>query len=267
MFRRFLNFIERLFGGDLDESKPVQNYPDLKEKPKTWALQYQGELMPKDRDFMILDLFSYSKEQVESLKNAGVTVYAYFSLHAEDWRPDYHKFKELSLDSDLDGWRGEDVVSPKYTKELIEIMKARIDLAIKKGFQGIDPDNVDAWYYYLGGKGDKKQIFSTAAYWNEVARYAREKGLACGLKNSAFLYGLVKPDFIMCESAYKWSEIEGYLRFNVPVFNIEYDFINAERASKDSRIFSMRKKKKGVGSMDHREWQLSVWYEMGAEEL
>jgi hypothetical protein len=72
-------------------------------------------------------------------------VICYFSAGSyEPGRPDSGDFKKEDMGAGLDGWPGEKWL--KLSSENVRnIMKKRIDLAWKKGCDGVDPDNVDGY--------------------------------------------------------------------------------------------------------------------------
>jgi len=73
-------------------------------------------------------------------------VICYFSAGSyEDFRPDISQFdKATDLGKPLVGWPGEWWLQAN-SANVRKIMTARLDLAVTKGCDGIDPDNIDAY--------------------------------------------------------------------------------------------------------------------------
>ncbi len=228
--------------------KPVSvEKPVLNEGVKTFNYQYNGDFFPRKRDYQFLDLWNYSKEDVELAKKYTAEQCGYMSCHYEKWRDDAHEFKSHWLLKKLDNWDGEMIINPEYLEQVLPIMEKRIEELKAKGFTAVEFDNTDAWYWFV----DKKLRDKSIEYYNRLFYIAKKHGLKCGLKNSAFMFPDVQPDFIICEEAFEWNAIEQYLQFGVPVFNIEYKRKHYEQALKDPRLFTIMKDK----------------YEMGSEEL
>ncbi len=111
----------------------------------TWHLQLDGKLKHPKRQVYDIDLVETSTAAITSLHAKGRTVICYFSAGSfEEWRPDADQFPQATKGKQLDGWAGEywlDIRMP----EVLDIMRARLDLAVEKGCDGVDPDNVDAY--------------------------------------------------------------------------------------------------------------------------
>jgi len=231
--------------------KEAVKSPQLDSSVKTFAIQYNGEFeLHADRDYHILDLFNYGVNDIGRVIAAGSIPVAYFSTQYEDFqpaRPDSSEFKPEWIHGGLDGWDGESVLKPEYMREFTQIMLKRVDLAVAKKFQAIDADNLDAYWFYH----DSKSKATCAMYWNQIAEYARSKGLLVGLKNCSFLHGMVDPDFCVTESAYKWNESEAYKRFGVPVLNTEYSKAMYDRSKQDDSVFSLYKHKIRMDSTEY----------------
>lgn len=99
----------------------------------------------ENQEVWIIDLFDNTAAEVTALHQRGRKVIAYFSAGTyEDWRPDAARFRPSDLGRKMDDWEGEKWVQTN-SANVREIMQARMDLAVLKGFDGVDPDNIDAW--------------------------------------------------------------------------------------------------------------------------
>ena len=92
------------------------------------------------------DLFDNTVETISALHSKGLKVICYFSAGSyEDGRPDQGKFnKTTDLGKPLDGWPGEWWLNLK-SDNVRDVMLDRLDLAVEKECDGVDPDNVDAY--------------------------------------------------------------------------------------------------------------------------
>lgn len=60
----------------------------------------------------------------------------------EDWRPDAQSFPASALGKDLDQWPGERWLDTR-DETVRGLITDRITMCADKGFDGVDPDNVD----------------------------------------------------------------------------------------------------------------------------
>ncbi|CAN8101201.1 unnamed protein product [Discula destructiva] len=172
----------------------------------------------------IIDLFDTPTTSVQALHARGRKVIAYFSAGTyEDWRPDAARFPPAALGRKMDDWAGERWLLPT-DPTVQQIMRARLDLAVSKGFDGVDPDNVDGWDNKNGLKLTRQHAVD---YVHFLAREAHARGLSVGLKNA----GDIVPRVLGCvqwavnEQAVQFGDEEQFLPFikaGKPVFHVEY---------------------------------------------
>jgi hypothetical protein len=99
-----------------------------------------------------------------------------------------------------------------------------MDLAVSKGCDGVDPDNVDG---YTNNTGLPLMVDTQLDYNRFLANAAHARGLAIGLKNDVGqLTDLASSfDFAINEQCFQYNECGGYSAFTAqgkPVFNVEY---------------------------------------------
>lgn len=170
-------------------------------------------------------MFDNTAATIKSLQAAGRKVVCYFSAgSAENWRSDYASFQASDLGNALSGWTGENWVDTR-SSNVRAIMQARMDLAVSKGCDGVEPDNVDG---YSNSTGFSLTAATQLDYNRFLATEAHKRGLAVALKNDVGqLSDLVASfDFAMNESCHDYSECGDYSVFinaSKPVFNVEYD--------------------------------------------
>lgn len=210
-------------------------------KPTTntsWQIQLQGDLnLSYNVDLYDVDLFDTSVDTINSLKNSGKKVICYFSAGTyENWRSDSELFPSEVLGNDLEDWAGEKWLDISNEK-LAPIIKSRLDLAIQKGCDGVDPDNLDGYTNNTGfNLTNKHQL----AYNKFIANEARNRGLTVGLKNDLNQIQELEPffDFSINEQCHIYNEcnlLTPFIEKNKPVFSLEYDdkYINNTNNERD----------------------------------
>ena len=112
----------------------------------TWQWQLAGTVNTSyDVDIYDIDLFDNSADQIRRLQDDGRLVVCYFSAGSyENWRSDADDFKQTDLGKTLDGWPDERWLDIR-SESVRAIMTARLDLAMEKGCDGIEPDNIDGY--------------------------------------------------------------------------------------------------------------------------
>ncbi len=186
----------------------------------TWSLQYEGKIVPRGKDYHIVDMFDVSDADLALLRGQGTRTVAYFSSQYEDWRNDAGRFPKEDLGKSLDGWEGERWVNTK-SEAVREVMRKRLDLAKRRGFYGVDIDNVD---FYAFETGFDNSTSAAVDYIRFLSREARARGLKFGLKNAVDLIPSVRGavDYYVNEQAHEYDEVSVYRNVGKPVFNLEY---------------------------------------------
>jgi hypothetical protein len=106
-----------------------------------------------------IDLFENPKETIDALHRLGKKAIAYFSAGSyEPGRPDSKEFMPSDLGKKMDGWPKEKWVDIR-SENIKRIMSRRIELAAQKGFDGVDPDNIDG-YVSIACRPSKRFITS-----------------------------------------------------------------------------------------------------------
>lgn len=191
----------------------------------TWQWQLSGTI---DTAYAVqvydVDLFDAPQSTISSLQAQGRKVVCYFSAgSAENWRPDYAKFLAADLGNAMSGWTGERWVDTRSTN-VRNIMAARLDLAVSKGCNGVEPDNVDG---YTNNPGFPLTSSTQADFNQFIANAAHTRGLAVALKNDIEQIDTLGAsfDFAINEQCHEMSECSAYNAFlasGKAVFNAEY---------------------------------------------
>lgn len=192
----------------------------------SWQIQYSGELdLALDVQAYDLDLFDTPQAAIDQLHAEGRRVICYFSGGSwEDWRPDAGQFPPAVLGADLDGWPGERWLDIRQLAVLGPIMAARMDLAVQKRCDAVDPDNMDG---YANASGFPLSAADQVTYNSWMAEQAHQRGLAVGLKNDLEQVPqlIALFDFAVNEQCFQYNECALLLPFiqaGKAVFSIEY---------------------------------------------
>jgi hypothetical protein len=196
-----------------------------------WQWQLQGDLdLTVDVPVYDLDGFTTSRETVAALRSAGRHSICYLSVGAwEDWRPDAGRFPEEVLGAD-NGWPGERWLDIRRIDVLAPVLRERIAMCRAKGFEAVEPDNVDG---YVNDSGFPLTPGDQLRFNRWLADEVHRQGMSVGLKNDLDqVQELVHDfDFAVNEQCFEFSECEQLLPFvraGKAVLHVEYD-VPAER--------------------------------------
>ena len=180
-----------------------------------------------------LDAFETEASLISRLHSQGKKVICYISVGSwEDWRPDAADFPPEVIGNDYEGWEGEKWLDIRQIDLLAPIMRARMDICVAKGFDGIEPDNIDI---HWANTGFDISYEDQLAYNIWLAEEAHQRGLAIGLKNNDEQVRDLLPyfDFALTEDCFddEWcEEMLPFIEAGKPVFAAEYtDRISYEK--------------------------------------
>jgi len=170
-----------------------------------------------------IDLFDATAALITSLHSKGRAVVCYFSTQYEDWRPDAKDFTSSVLGSNLDDWPGERYADIRSTV-VRNIMKARLDLAVSIGCDGVEPDNVDS---YANSNGLGLKAADQISFNQFIASEAHARGLSVGLKNDLDQVKSLQPyfDWALNEQCNEYGEcdyLDPFVTAGKAVFGVEY---------------------------------------------
>ena len=195
-------------------------------KGDSWQIELSHKFTDTSANVGIfdIDLFINNATTIDELHKSGKKVMCYFSAGSfEDWRPDASKFSQSDKGNPLDGWAGEWWLRVNSTT-VRSIMLDRLDLAITKGCDGVDPDNVDG---YDNDNGLGLTEADAISYVNFLADAAHGRNLSLGLKNAGAIVPSVisKVEWSVNEQCAEHKECDLFQPFiaaGKPVFHIEY---------------------------------------------
>jgi hypothetical protein len=191
----------------------------------TWQWQLTGDIdVGVDVAMYDIDLFDAPDAVLEQLHADGRIVICYFSAGShEDWRPDAGDYPPEAIGDPLDGWPGERWVDIRHAG-VRSILEARLDLALARGCDGVEPDNVDGYANATGFplSGDDQLDFNRF-----LATAAHARNLSVGLKNDLEQIDALVADFdwALDEECVSYDECEllsPFIAAGKAVFHVEY---------------------------------------------
>jgi hypothetical protein len=198
-----------------------------------------------DAQVFDVDLLTTKRALVRRL---GSRVVCYFSAGTnESFRSAAQQFPPHTRGQPLADYPDEQWLDVRRIDDLRPLIERRLDLCKRKGFVGVDFDNVDG---YANESGFPLTAADQLAYNRFLAREAHARGLAAGLKNDI---GQVPKlarsfDFAVNEQCLQYRECRvlnrHFIRRGKAVFHIEY----AQRP----RRFCPRARKLGFSSVYKR---------------
>lgn len=244
---------------------PSTSQPSIFNKtPKTdwWrpsvGLTWQWQIGNLDIDTTVeadvydIDLY-VNQSIIDELHTKGRKVICYISVGSwEDWRPDKDQFPSEVLGKDYDGWPGEKWLDIRQIDKLAPILLSRLDLCKAKGFDALEPDNMEIHTNDTGFSLTYEDQLKFALW---LADEAHKRGLAIGQKNASDqVADLVNIyDFAITEDYFYYGDAESmlpYIKAGKPVFAAEYTDLPGYFASfcKQSKKlnFSTILKKRGL---------------------
>ncbi len=192
----------------------------------SWQWQLQNSIDTSfDVQMYDIDLFDAPQATIDTLKADGRKIICYFSAGSyEEWRDDAPSFSAAIKGNPLDDWIGESWLDIRQIDQLAPIMQTRLDLAVSKGCDGVEPDNVDA---YTNNSGFPLSAHDQLIYNRWLADQAHTRGLSIGLKNDLSLITELVNDFdwALNEQCYQYNECDlltPFIDAGKAVFGVEY---------------------------------------------
>lgn len=167
-----------------------------------------------------------SAATVATLHAKGARVICYFSAGSyEKGRGDAAKFPSSVRGKALEGWPDEQWLDIRKQSVLLPIMEKRIASCGKKGFDAVEPDNVDG---YSNSTGFSLSSSNQRSYNKAIARLAHKYGMGVALKNDPAQASSLQPyfDFAVVEECARFGECSSYTPFTQAgkaVLHVEYE--------------------------------------------
>ncbi|MER6984798.1 endo alpha-1,4 polygalactosaminidase [Streptomyces carpinensis] len=219
----------------------------------SWQWQLSGRLDTSVRAAVYdIDGFDHPKATVAALHRQGRRVVCYVSTGAwEDFRPDAGRFPKSVLGRG-NGWKGERWLDIRRTDVLRPLMAARLDMCREKGFDAVEPDNMDG---YRNRTGFPLTAADQLRYNRLVAELAHDRGMAVGLKNDLDQIPQLAGDFDFavneqCAQYGECAELEPFVAAGKAVFHVEYELPAGRFCAQSRRL--------GLSSLLKR-YELGAW--------
>jgi hypothetical protein len=193
----------------------------------TFAVQYGGKRLDAKVPANVYDVdgFDTKASTVAALHAKSRHVVCYIDVGTwENWRPDADKFPQGVLGHRDGHWPGERWLDIRQLTVLQPLMAARFRMCRAKGFDAVDPDNIDG---YQNKTGFPLTASEQLAYDLWVARAVHALGLSVAQKNDGTQIRHLDNhfDFAVVEQCYAYQfcgQFAPYTAKNRLVVDIEY---------------------------------------------
>lgn len=222
-----------------------QSRPKLTEwyQPKpgiSWQWQLLGDIdTSHDVNLYDIDLVDSPQSVIDEFHDRGTKVICYFSAGTwEDFRDDAADFPDEVIGRTLDDWDEEKWLDISNFEKFEDIMIKRLDLAVQKGCDGVEPDNVDG---FQNNSGFDLTYEDQLKYNKWLAVEAHARKLSIGLKNNLDqISDLVDFfDFVVNEQCFEFDECEELLPFierDKAVLGVEYELETSDFCDEAVRL-------------------------------
>ena len=196
-----------------------------------------------------LDLFEADAKTVAAFKAKGQKTICYISVGSwENWRPDKAAFPKSIIGKAYQGWPGEYWLDIRKIAVLGPILRKRLDLCKSKGFDAVEPDNLDGYEQASGFAITRAQ---QVRFINWLGKEAHARSLSIGLKNVPELIPDVigNYDWALAEDCFaqkSCADFKPMANAGKAVFSVEYtdnkiNFAAFCKESKALRFFGLLK--------------------------
>lgn len=231
---------------------PGARLPSRPPAHASWQWQLDGRL---DRAVAArvydVDGFDTSRAAVAALHRAGRYVVCYVDVGTwEAWRPDANRFPRSLLGAG-DGWPGERWLDVRRVAALAPLLRARFARCRAKGFDAVEPDNVDG---YANATGFPLRPGDQLRFDRWVAGAVHAQGLAVALKNDLDQAPQLARsfDFAVLEQCFQYRECgkaRPFLRARKGVYDAEYALAPAAFCAPARRLgINAIRKRPGLGA-------------------
>jgi Glycoside-hydrolase family GH114 len=205
-------------------------------KSLTWYWQLQGTVNNSQPVAAYdIDGFENSAAEVATLHGQGKHVICYIDVGtAENWRADYGSFPASVLGSS-NGWPGERWLDIRQLSVLEPIMTARFQMCRQKGFDAVEPDNMDG---YENSTGFPLTAAEQLSYDEWIAGEVHALGMAVFQKNDGEQSAQLESHFDgaldeQCNQYHECANFQPYLAAGKPVLNAEYSLSTSSFCAAD----------------------------------
>jgi hypothetical protein len=202
----------------------------------TWYWQLQGTVRNGHAVAAYdIDGFENTAAEVAALHAQGKRVICYIDVGtAENFRPDYKQFPRSVLGA-TNGWPGERWIDIRRLSVIEPIMAARFRMCAEKGFDAVEPDNIEA---FSNRSGFPITAAQQLTYNEWVAEAVHSLGMAVLQKNDGvqtqqqwtYFDGALTEQ---CNQYRECASFTPYLQAGEPVLDAEYALHRTAFCAKD----------------------------------
>jgi len=198
----------------------------------SWQWQLSGPIdLSLDVQMYDLDLFQTDAATVAGLHARGKKVVCYVSVGTfEPYRSDASLIPNSVQGRPLEDFPDERWLDIRQIELLRPVFQARFDQCRAKGFDGVEPDNVDG---YTNNSGFPLTAADQFRFNRFIAGLAHERGLSVGLKNDLDQIPQLVGDFdwALNEQCFQYNEcnsLRPFIQAGKAVFHVEYERTTAQ---------------------------------------
>jgi hypothetical protein len=205
-----------------------------------WQYQLQGRV-DRSNPARVFDVDGATTPQatVRALQRDGRYLVCYFSAGTyESFRSDSRGLPPGVRGLPVAGFPDERWLDIRRLGAIAPVLRARMRTCARKGFDAVEPDNVDGYQNRTGFPLRRNDALRFARW---LVSTAHGLGLAVGLKNSAGLVSSLagRFDFAVVEQCLQYDECERYspfVRRAKPVYEVEYQGTLQSRCAAAGRL-------------------------------
>ncbi len=206
-----------------------------------------------------IDAFTATKELVDAFHTRGIKVIAYISVGTiENYRPDSALLPNEIIGNIYPAWPDERFLNIREIDKMRPFITSRFDMIKQKGFDGIEPDNMDG---YGEENGFDLTLEDTKVFCEWIIEEAHNRGLSIGQKNTEELVPFLfkKFDWALTEDVFNsntQNDYSSYIAIGKPVFSAEYSDVMSI-SDFDTFVCAKAKQLKYFAFLKHRD--LNQW--------
>lgn len=253
-------------------SRQAEEVSEPKPKPERWQpsaglgwhIQLQGDLVKyDDAGVYDIDLLDIDGSMIDLLHSEGKKVICYFSAGTfEDWRSDAGIFPKELIGNPVEGKDGESWLDVRDIEALSDIVTGRLELAVNKGCDAVDPAGLDAYNHETGFDISYAQ---QTEYITFIAEEAHKRGLAVGFRGNTEKAGDFSDlfDFAVDESCFANNNCDllySFIQKGKAVYGVEYIFppeVFCEAAN--SMNYDFVSSPEGLSGTDRIPCRRAIW--------
>lgn len=196
--------------------------------PAVVSWQWQLDAQPLDLSVAAvfdIDGINRSAQEVSAIHAHSAQAICYISVGTwEAFRSDASAFPSSLLGKPLPDFPDERWLDIRRIDLLAPLLSARMDTCVTKGFDAIEPDNVDG---YQNDSGFPLTADDQLAFNRFIATQAHRRGLSVGLKNDLDQIPELLNDFdwALNEQCFQYDEcsaLHPFIAAHKAVFEVEY---------------------------------------------